>query len=1113
MVGYRLFRASAGCVRFFSVYFFIFILVSLSSPTVRADDKEPPYRRAEIANARFGEDSRRELLKKAYGLKQQLAEIIVGQDRLGQAMQDRLVQYLEGFGSRTKDPIALHMIGLPGVGKSASLAVLEKMGVRVLRVDAQNFAGLGAQNAIYNLFNSLQIAVGDAKTKKVPLIVLFDEIDKIAEVTKQGNLFQETTSPLIGFLNQILNDGKVSHPNNANLNLDLSNTFVVTAMNFSPDEIERFSQEALGAEKNFYDYTIEDFARFDQWLRNEPSAIPKVLSHLFRSNTVSRFAPNTVIAKPLDLNDYKMITLKNVNDAIAAATRGDLAAKKLTVTTTDNFIEFLAKNVTYAPLGARENVIKANFLTEQLINFGGRAIGPADISLTQPRQIEFDYNESKGTVQIRITPRYRVNRETVAGEPFYLDVAFDSTARAFIYPENLAQAPPPQTLRPPVDPTEKPFTKKEILAARFPKLNADIKGLAARIDEDLIGQEFYTRIIEADLIAFTSRSGPVEKNPPFRIIAGFPGIGKSELINLAGKYSGIPVARINMQAFSANDSKTLIDFINTLEDAIVRARLNRKDGKFILLIEELDKVFEINPQTGLFVDRPVMNFIKDLLNDGFIRVSLGDGVSRTSRFVDIRDSYPVVTMNFAVDRFGFVADPRLTSIEDVYKAWEMLKTRPADLKSLLGSMFLPETVSRMLPRVLIMQPLQKSDYQTIITNQVQGVIESRLYDPKTGRNHGQIEVKLTPDYRRYLYRESVIPSEGARNTVIVSQQRIATDLEDALSRIPKSSKFAAVPLDITLDFKEGSETVVASARPKNGSFAGEEIYRRKVELTFPSLKAKGRMTETRVMVAIHEFGHAYVGIRHGRRIEYMSVVPPFNGAGGYVKFRNDGSLPTAKSIVARVYSLVASRAMERMFLSENPLDSRSVLDITSGASNDIVKATKELWELLHELGMNPDGGTLDRRGVDGPSRYASFADLPNSEIQLLAQTLRKAENYILQDLLNAHSRAWYVEKIGIVARKGGLDEKEFYEVIGYPYPGDNSVSFGENSLLYSSFVKILKTKPAEINIAFNYKQGDTQTTATQNLDAATRAFSDFLSQTATAENSTLVCIRSLLATN
>ena len=86
-------------------------------------------------------------------------------------------------------------------------------------------------------------------------------------------------------------------------------------------------------------------------------------------------------------------------------------------------------------------------------------------------------------------------------------------------------------------------------------------------------------------------------------------------------------------------------------------------------------------------------------------------------------------------------------------------------------------------------------------------------------------------------------------------------------------------------------------------------------------------------------------------------------------------------------------------MSEDPLSELSVLDITPGPSGDIQSATKLLWNVIYELGFDPQGGTMDRLGQD----YANFANLPpESSLSKLGLILRRMENDLVADLLRAH---------------------------------------------------------------------------------------------------------------
>jgi len=1060
-------------------------------------ENQAPYKKQDILNARFGKKVRQELLRKAYQLQNSISHSVVGQEHVARVLQDRLVQYLEGLGSRKKDPIALHLIGLPGIGKSAIVDELKKLDIRIVKVDAQTYSGQQSEEVLHFLYSTLQDALLEQTHTGAPLILLFEELDKVAEIKNEAGQTTVTSNPLIGLINQMLTDGKIEIENSNRGLFDVSNVMIITTMNFSPHEIETFSSDVFGGQKNFYDFTIDDLSRFDQWLRTVPSARSKVLSRLFRPNTVSRLVPNTVILKPLNEQNYRQIIRNNVDQAIEKLQVGANASKRLNVHYTDQYVDFLFKHVVFPPSGARETVMKVNELSEQLINFGakmaGKEPGKKDVSLVQPRLIHLDYDASSNQVNVSVTTRVRHGGTMVDGEHFTFAVNYDLDSRSFNQPEGLVTDP--RKIKAGIATTQKKtkqITKKQILSVRFPSEQKRMKGLAAKIDEELIGQSEYTHLIERELMAFAGRSGPVVKSPPFLVLAGFPGIGKSELVRLAGAHADLPIARVNMQAYTAADSATLSGFITALDEAIYQAVGSSTDSKFILLLEELDKVFEINPNTGEYIDRPVMNFIKDLLNDGYVDYrpspSTNDlGLAMPIK-IDIRNAYNIITMNFGVDRFGFEADPRLTTIEDVLEGWRSISGRPADLKNLLSSMFLPETVSRLMPHFRIMKPLEAEDYARIIEIQAQKVVQDRLLDEE-GKNRGLISLYLTSNYADYLFQESVIPSEGARNTALVSRQRISLDLEEALKNIPRRSKLATSPLLIILDFDPGSSEIRAIAAPDNMSesvhdqaIEGLIIYQQKVELTFPPLEIQGKIPRDRLETSIHEFGHAFVGVRLGKRFEYATVVSPKAGIGGYVRF----TLPshtgdTGNSILADICAGLGSRAMERIFLSEQPLNRTSVLDIGVGAAGDIQSVTENLWNFVFEYGFDPEGGTIERSGVANQMKYARFSDLDSKEVKALGLILRDIEDYLVADLLKAHSRQWYMDRIKKLALAGEANEHDFYRMIGYPYPGENEIDLSDALRLENSFGDSMDQVSAKVKKVMKFRQGLTRTTAAENF--------------------------------
>lgn len=1043
------------------------------------------YVKRDIVEARYGNAERQQLLYNAYNLESLINSQIIGQNRIAKVVQARVVQYLENFGSRQNEPVALHILGLPGVGKSAILGVLEKIGMAVYKVDMQEHVSDDprvVQDTVYRLKRFIEQAGNK------PMVILFDELDKVPEVSVKNGMLEEKTRPIIGLINQLLNDGKSKNGDTRDP-LDVSNCLIVSAMNFPAEIVGEFAKDALGSEKSFYDFTIEDFGAMNEWLSHGPSGRSKLLARMFRSNTVSRLVPNTVIAKSLEAGDYRSIIQLYAQIAIKNSTEGSQSKRRVTAEVTDAFIDFLNEVSVYAPSGARETVFRVNALTEQLINFGIKAQDPQGSTLDRPRSLVLDYDSVSKKVLLTVQPKFQKGRGTVPGESFLLQIDYDDDSRAFITPKELAVSPPP-TKAAPQPKTDKPISIKEIREARFPKTQKSLNGMAEKLDGIVIGQKITTQFLEKEFRSFLGKADPAPKGPPFTVIAGFPGIGKSMLAEELALHLNLPTVRINMQAHSSSEADAAKEFIAELEYKVREVKAKDPNRKFILLIEELDKVSEIDPSTGRIINRPVMTYIKDLLNSGFLDVTLKTPYGADHRFVDVRSAYGLVTMNFGIDRFGFKADPRLTTTEDMERAWKRLNSTPADVKGLLGSLFLPETVSRIMPYFKIMPPLMRKDYEVIIDMQVAAVIQERLIDRKTGRNRGQIAIQLTDEYKRYLYSETVIPSEGPRNTVTVTKNRILTDLEAALKAIPKSSPLATKPITIVLDFVPDLSSVVASMLPQDNQtqVPAQQILQRRVELTFPPIEARGLMSETRLLVALHEFGHAFAAIRNGARFEYAAAVSPQQGTGGYVKFKAGSDIPTAKRLLAQLYSTLASRAMERVFMGKDPKEARSSFAITNGSSNDNLQATQSLFNLIYEFGLDPFGGVIERMGIQGMSRYANFADLPPETVEKLGLLMRDLENYLVDDFLRAHPKDWYVEKIAEFARVGGLTEKEFYDLIKYPHPGDNSLHMGETTRLGETFkgkVQLLTKEAAE---AKSFPQGDTQTTAEQNLQRGTEYF-------------------------
>ncbi len=1059
----------------------VIILTTFLSP-VLAEETPPQksYRRSEIADARFGSGDKEVLLKKAYGFAEFANKTIKGQEVAAAVIQERLIQYLENFGTRTKEPIALNLIGLPGIGKSDLLKMLRRLELPTLYFDAQKYDKPDA-----SLSDDIATGLSDYLPEKKPVIVVVEEVDKVPEITENGRELP-FNSAVTGTLNQILSDGIITQ--RYGKPLDVSNVLVLTTMNFSPKEIQSFTKEVLSESKSFYDLTLDDFEKFDVWLKKAESARYKILSKLFRSNTVSRYAPNTIIMQPLLKEAYKEIVNLVVEATVKRNTEGANAVKRIGVEVDESFKEFLAKETVYAPSGARETVFRSDALTEQLITFGVKSSDPNDKSIDRPRNIKIAFDAAKDEAILIITPRVIKGGTYEDKESYTFNVAFSRSARLFIAPAELAVEKPTYNKSKAQEPK---MTQEMIRNARFPKRVELTDGLEEAINNKLVGQEELVRLIKEDMDRYLAKEGPSKKEPSYRILAGFPGIGKSEIARTVAKHLGLKVIKINMQQFSSDDASTVANFFDTFAKLFQENQNEIKEGRFILLLEELDKIFEIDPD-GKLKNRPVMGVIKDLLNDGVATTVTKGSYRDELKTIDIRSAHAFVTMNFAIDRFGFVADPRLTTIEDIVNVNKKLKKTQMEVKSLLGKMFLPDTISRLMARFTLVDPPDRKDYAQIIKRQMADTVQNRVSDSKNN-NITQIEVETTARYNEYLFLETIIPSEGVRNTVVGVNAITGSNLEDAINAIPRSSKYARKPIVITLDHMPGRKKFVAKVRLRGeDKKMAQAIFEKPTVLAFPPLNINGRLSEGRMHVSAHEFGHAFMMARLGLRFEFVVVAPPSSDMGGYVKFK-DGQRQSALDMMGVVYATLASRAFERMFLTGNAKDPNSVMGISSGASMDIKQATYNLYNMIYELGFDPNGGTIDRNFALPGFKYANYDSLPSTLAEKLGLILRDIENQIVDDMLETETQDWYVKRIVELAQAGSMNEETFYKLIGYKHPKIEKGHVGESFKSFRElFGKYIHSAPASLTATRKQKRGKEQLTVDENIEKYLKEFSNIV---------------------
>ena len=178
------------------------------------------------------------------------------------------------------------------------------------------------------------------------------------------------------------------------------------------------------------------------------------------------------------------------------------------------------------------------------------------------------------------------------------------------------------------------------------------------------------------------------------------------------------------------------------------------------------------------------------------------------------------------------------------------------------------------------------------------------------------------------------------------KKRLAEDVD--LKVIAKNtSGFVGADLENVLN-----EAALLAARRNLTEIGMKEIEDAMVKVTMgPEKKARVRSEKENRLVAYHEAGHAVVShfLETQDPVHQISIVPR-GMAGGYTMYRptEDKSFMSKTEMEENIVSLLGGRVAEAIILN----------DISTGASNDIERATKIARSMVTKYGMSDRIGTV-----------------------------------------------------------------------------------------------------------------------------------------------------------
>ena len=200
-------------------------------------------------------------------------------------------------------------------------------------------------------------------------------------------------------------------------------------------------------------------------------------------------------------------------------------------------------------------------------------------------------------------------------------------------------------------------------------------------------------------------------------------------------------------------------------------------------------------------------------------------------------------------------------------------------------------------------------------------------------------------------RQIVVPAPDvkAREEILevhASHKRLADDVD--LRVIAKNTAgFAGADLENVLN-----EAALLAARRDKHEIGMQEVEDAMIKVTMgPEKKSRVRSEKENKLTAYHEAGHAVVSkfLPTQDTVHEISIIPR-GMAGGYTMYRpdEDKNYMAKSEMEESIISLLGGRVAESLVLG----------DISTGASNDIERATKIARDMVTKYGMSDTLGTI-----------------------------------------------------------------------------------------------------------------------------------------------------------
>lgn len=239
-----------------------------------------------------------------------------------------------------------------------------------------------------------------------------------------------------------------------------------------------------------------------------------------------------------------------------------------------------------------------------------------------------------------------------------------------------------------------------------------------------------------------------------------------------------------------------------------------------------------------------------------------------------------------------------------------------------------------------------------------------------------------------------------------------------------------------------NEAAIMAVKDKRSSVAQADLFEA-VEVVIAGKEKKDRImnSEEKKIVAYHEVGHALIAAlqKEAEPVQKITIIPRTMGSLGYVMQvpQEEKYLMSQKELVADIITFCGGRAAEKLVFDS----------VTTGASNDIEKATAMARAMVTQYGMSDEFGmvgleSIENRYLDGRAVLncgeQTAAKIDQEVMRILKECYQKAEALLSENREVMDKIADFLYEKETITGKEFM--KIFREVKGIPEPEEKPVT-------------------------------------------------------------------------